>query len=96
VPKVFQDHPPTPERILKSQQEIMEILPKRDQYLVSTSEFDDIKARLQTAITHRQKAETVGPTPQKRDAANNGAGAQAGSQGKDQGDDQPPVLRRRD
>src|SRR5262249_31092839 len=41
VPKVFQDHPPTPEHILKSQKEIMEILPKRDQYLVSTSEFDD-------------------------------------------------------
>jgi beta-barrel assembly-enhancing protease len=96
VPNVFLDHPPTPERIVKSQKEIMEILPNRDQYLVSTSEFDDIKARLQTAISSRQKPGKVGPTLEKRGAANKSAGAQAGSQGKDQGDDQPPVLRRRD
>jgi predicted Zn-dependent protease len=96
VPKVFQDHPPTPERIVNSQKEIMEILPQRDQYLVSTSEFADIKARLQAAISHRQKPEKVGPTLQKREGASTSPGAQPSSQGKDQADDQPPVLRRRD
>jgi len=40
------DHPQTPERILHSQEEIARILPARDQYTVTTSEFDDIKARL--------------------------------------------------
>src|SRR2546425_10429933 len=31
VPKIFQDHPPTPDRILKAEEEIKQ-LPKRDEY----------------------------------------------------------------
>jgi predicted Zn-dependent protease len=46
VAKVFADHPQTPERILRSQEEIARILPARDQYTVTTSEFDDVKVRL--------------------------------------------------
>jgi predicted Zn-dependent protease len=46
VAKVFAGHPQTPERILRSQEEIARILPARDQYTVTTSEFDDVKARL--------------------------------------------------
>jgi predicted Zn-dependent protease len=46
VAKVFTDHPQTPERILRTQEEIARILPARDQYTVTTSEFDDVKARL--------------------------------------------------
>ena len=94
VPKVFLDHPPTPERMVKSEQEINEILPKRDQYLVSTSEFDDIKARLKTQITNLRKQEKPGPTLQKREAADNDTAAP--DQPKGQDTDQPPVLRRRD
>jgi len=44
--KVFSDHPQTPDRIAKSQQEIAQILPAKQQYVVSTSEFDDVKSRL--------------------------------------------------
>jgi len=46
IPKVFMDHPPTDERIEKAQREISQILPARDNYIVTTSEFDMIKARL--------------------------------------------------
>ena len=46
VAKAFADHPQTPDRILHSQEEIARILPARDEYTVTTSEFDDIKARL--------------------------------------------------
>jgi hypothetical protein len=46
VAKVFADHPQTPDRILHSQEEIARILPARDEYTVTTSEFDDVKARL--------------------------------------------------
>ena len=46
VSKAFSDHPQTPDRILHSQEEIARILPARDEYTVTTSEFDDIKARL--------------------------------------------------
>jgi beta-barrel assembly-enhancing protease len=46
VAKAFSDHPQTPDRILHSQEEIARILPPRDEYTVTTSEFDDVKARL--------------------------------------------------
>ena len=47
IPKVFATHPPTPDRIEAIQKEIATILPARDEYIVSTSEFDTVKARLQ-------------------------------------------------
>jgi len=98
VPKVFADHPPTPDRIVKSEEEIKEILPKRDQYLVSTSEFDDVKARLQMVMSNRRKLEKPGPTLQKRTTkTDQKPTSQTPSQtGQSTQDDTPPVLRRRD
>jgi predicted Zn-dependent protease len=46
VPKVFSTHPPTPDRVKAIQKEIGQVLPARDQYIVTTSEFDAVKARL--------------------------------------------------
>ena len=46
VARAFSDHPQTPDRIAHSQEEIAKILPPRDEYLVTTSEFDEVKARL--------------------------------------------------
>ena len=46
IAKVFEDHPPTPDRIVAAEREISTILPPRDEYLVTTSEFNDVKARL--------------------------------------------------
>jgi beta-barrel assembly-enhancing protease len=47
IPKFFSTHPPTPDRIEASQKEIATILPQRDEYIVTTSEFDVVKKRLQ-------------------------------------------------
>jgi len=44
--KVFADHPQTPDRINRSEDEIATIMPARPDYVVTTSEFDDVKARL--------------------------------------------------
>src|SRR5271157_3826983 len=102
VPSVFADHPPTPDRIVKCEEEIKQILPKRDQYLVSTSEFDDVKARLQQVISNRKKlkpGDTGGPTLRKRAPTDQTTTqTQQPPQGTDTsgGDDQPPVLKRRD
>jgi predicted Zn-dependent protease len=102
VPAVFSSHPPTPDRILKSEEEIKEIIPKREQYLVTNSEFDDMKARLQAVISNRrrmQKGETGQPTLHKREApTDNKTATQAppDDRGKDQSGDKPPVLQRRD
>ncbi len=94
--KVFEDHPPTGDRIIASEEEIQKILPKRDEYLVSTSEFDDVKARLQSVITQhkRQKKDDTGPTLRKRSPDQ--STTQSGQQTNTNDDDQPPVLKRRD
>jgi predicted Zn-dependent protease len=52
--KAFSTHPPTPDRILKSQEEIRQVLPARSEYIVNTSEFTEVKARL-AAIENRKK-----------------------------------------
>jgi predicted Zn-dependent protease len=96
---VFASHPPTGDRIVASEQEIQKILPKREQYLVSTSEFDDIKARLQTVMSQHKRMKTEsGPTLRKRDpgADDKTTQTQSGQQTTPSGDDQPPVLKRRD
>jgi len=67
VEKAFADHPQTPERILHSQEEIARILPARDEYTVTTSEFDDIKARLARIENKRRLTDTKGaPKPSLR------------------------------
>src|ERR1700739_908376 len=54
VPKFFSTHPPTPERVVSIQKEIGNVLPARDQYIVTTSEFDTVKTRL-GGIENRNK-----------------------------------------
>ncbi len=93
---IFASHPPTPERILKSEENIKSILPQREQYLVSTSEFEDVKARLQSIMTARKKSDKQeGPTLRKRDAADQTAG-QAPEPPETKEDEKPPVLKRRE
>ncbi len=50
--KAFSDHPQTPDRVEKSQKAIARILPAREQYLVTTSEFDQVKARMARLENH--------------------------------------------
>ncbi|MBZ5578280.1 MAG: M48 family metalloprotease [Acidobacteriia bacterium] len=46
VSKLFSTHPMDADRIQKAQQEIQQILPARSEYVVSTSEYHDVRARL--------------------------------------------------
>ncbi|MBZ5513443.1 MAG: M48 family metalloprotease [Acidobacteriia bacterium] len=98
VPKIFTDHPPTPDRIISSEKEIQTVLPQREQYLVSRSEFDDVKTRLQTLLTVNRRGEKKeGPTLRKRepsDRTDTDTQTTTGDQNKTE--DKPPVLRRRD
>jgi predicted Zn-dependent protease len=90
--KAFASHPQTPDRIEKSQQEIATILPARAQYVVSTSEFDDVKSRLAT-IENRHKVieEKDGSRPSLRRASSTDK-----STGTDKSDDDRPTLKRRE
>jgi predicted Zn-dependent protease len=90
--KAFASHPQTPDRIEKSQQEIATILPAKAQYVVSTSEFDDVKSRLAT-IENRHKVleEKDGSRPSLRRTSSTDK-----STGTDKSDDDRPTLKRRD
>jgi predicted Zn-dependent protease len=74
IPKVFSTHPPTPDRIEAIQKEIATILPARDQYIVTTSEFDTVKARLQMieANIKVKDSNPNKPTLRKRTTQNKG------------------------
>jgi beta-barrel assembly-enhancing protease len=93
VPKLFLDHPPTADRIVKSEEEIKEILPKRSQYLVSTSEFEDVKARMEEVITHRRRGQP-GPVLERRDGSDGAASTNRSKKGTAAEDD-PPILKRK-
>ena len=46
ISRAFSDHPATPDRIDNVENEIATLLPARPEYMVTTSEFDTVKARL--------------------------------------------------
>ena len=52
VAKIFDHHPETPDRIWHTHEEIAEILPPRPEYLVNTSKFNAVKARLARIENH--------------------------------------------
>ncbi len=55
--KMFSTHPPTGDRIEKTQANIASILPAREQYVINTSEFDQIKNRLVAMENAKRPAE---------------------------------------
>ncbi|MBZ5571584.1 MAG: M48 family metalloprotease [Acidobacteriia bacterium] len=92
--KAFATHPQTPDRIESSQKEIATILPARPEYTVTTSEFDEVKARL-AAIENRRKLTDLkeGGKPSLRRASSTDKN---GKDDKSSTDDDRPTLKRRD
>jgi beta-barrel assembly-enhancing protease len=97
--KVFATHPMTDDRIKASQEEIQKFLVAKPEYVVNTSEFNDVKARL--AMMHnRRKVDTEDPNrPRLRRAPGSGTGpVDANDDGSKPAPDQDerPTLKRRD
>ena len=90
--KAFSDHPQTPDRIAASEDEIATILPAKPDYIVTTSEFDDIKARL-ARLENKRKLNDKGngnkPTLRRADGSNSDPNSPATST-----DDRPTLGRR--
>jgi predicted Zn-dependent protease len=90
--KVFSTHPMTADRIETAQKNIQEYLKERPEYVVTTSEFNDVKARL-LAMHNRRKIDNKDldrPTLRKA------PGSTTDGDGKDKGDDDDrPTLKRR-
>jgi beta-barrel assembly-enhancing protease len=64
VSSLFATHPPTEERVRLEKKNIELVLPDRDQYVVTTSEFDKVKARL-AQLNTRKPVERQGPSLQR-------------------------------
>jgi beta-barrel assembly-enhancing protease len=94
IPKVFSTHPPTPDRIENTQKEIADILPSKPEYIVSTSEFDQVKARLRNIMFSRKALDNGPGKPSLR--TDKQKTQPAGSDPNAQDDDRPTLKRRPD
>jgi predicted Zn-dependent protease len=93
--KVFSDHPQTPDRISRSEDEIATIMPPRPDYMVTTSEFDDIKTRLARLENRRKLNDKNGgskPTLRRVGGTNNDPNSP--NNPANSGDDRPTLSRR--
>jgi beta-barrel assembly-enhancing protease len=96
IPKVFSTHPPTPDRIEAAQKEIARILPEKDEYIVTTSEFDSVKARLRNVMFARKVDNGPGkPTLRTKTEQTKQGQGQGQSDPNSSSDDDRPTLKRR-
>jgi hypothetical protein len=93
IAKVFASHPADPDRVKASEKEIASILPPRQEYVLDTSEFEEVKARL-AALENKHKVQDQKdnnrPTLRRASVDN------PNNNGNSKNDDQRPVLKRRD
>jgi beta-barrel assembly-enhancing protease len=97
ISKAFSSHPQTPDRIEATQKEIATILPPRAEYVVTTSEFDDVKARL-ARIENKRKLNDGGKgnQPTLRRASSTSSDPNASPDSSQPGNDRPTLQRRDD
>jgi predicted Zn-dependent protease len=87
--KIFSSHPMTGDRIARAQQNINQILPEKSEYVVNTSEYNQIHERM-IAIHRRTKREAADPArPTLQRAPGAGKTTETGR-------DDRPVLKRLD
>ena len=97
--KVFSTHPMTDDRIKNSQKEIQNILKAKPEYVVTTSEFNDVKGRLLT-MHNRRKPDASDPNRPRLRRAPGGGTIPVDDNGNEQtpkdDQDERPTLKRRD
>ena len=99
VSKVFSTHPMTDDRIKAAQEEIQKILVAKPEYVVNTSEFNDVKARLAMLHNRRKVDSHEDPNrPRLRRAPGSGTGTiddNSGDSKQAPDEDERPTLKRR-
>jgi predicted Zn-dependent protease len=95
IAKAFATHPPTPERIENTQKEIARVLPAKQEYIVSSSEFDSVKARLRNIMFARKAVDNGPNKPTLRTRTEQTDKQKTQPQTDPGGDDDRPTLKRR-
>src|SRR6202789_2302383 len=95
--KVFSTHPPTDDRIKAAQKNIQEMLKAKPEYVVSTSEFNDVKTRVM-AMHNRRKIDNSKDSgrPTLRRNPNGQIDANGDEKAPQADQDDRPTLKRRD
>ena len=93
IAKVFSSHPMTEDRIKKAQKFIQEVLADRPEYVVNTSEFDQVKNELQKQISGKRATEKPGAPTLKRQPSGKVEPGEEGKEG--EGKEEKPTLKRR-
>ena len=93
IAKVFSSHPMTEDRIKKAQKFIQEVLADRPEYVVNTSEFDQVRNELQKQISGKRAAEKPGAPTLKRQPSGKVEPGEEGKEG--EGKEEKPTLKRR-
>src|SRR5216683_2252377 len=98
--KVFSTHPMTDDRIKSAQKNIAEILKSKPEYVVNTSEFNDVKGRLAMLHNRRRidtKEDSNRPTLRRAPGSGSGPiGDENGDKKAPKDEDERPTLKRRD
>src|SRR6267378_827893 len=97
--KIFSSHPMTDDRIKNSQKSIQDILKAKPEYVVTTSEFNDVKGRLMTMHNRRKPDDKDVNRPRLRRAPGGGTipvDENGNEQKQKEDQDERPTLKRRD
>jgi predicted Zn-dependent protease len=86
IARVFSTHPMTEDRLVQTQKNIAEMLPNRPEYVVTTSEFNEVRARVKARQAPRPQDDPNRPRLRKSPATV--------APGEDS--DERPTLKRRD
>ena len=97
--KVFSTHPMTDDRIKNAQKNISQILKAKPEYVVNTSEFNDVKGRLAMLHNRRRldtKEDSSRPTLRRSPGSGTGPIEDEGDKKAPKDQDERPTLKRRD
>lgn len=96
IQKAFSSHPPVGDRIEDSQKNIQDILKAKPEYVVTTSEFNDVKLRLSSMLNRKKGDEKKDPgKPTLRKPGSGRVDSEGNEKPKADDEDERPTLKRR-
>lgn len=96
ISKAFRSHPPTADRIVAAQKNISELLKERPEYVITTSEFEEVKERVIAMSNRRRLGPNDDPNrPTLKRAPGAGTEPVEGDKKKSEDPDERPTLKRR-